>query len=408
MQTAAEGLDRSRRTESARGAPCRAMAFMSCRCSRTTSPGHQGGDSAGSVRSHSRGCERPASGANARPQGFVVKTQVDAPMHLLEPRRHSGRGLGAGATLYLERGQDAAGAPAYPGDARGIPARATSGTETGIAHDTETFLRGGLVTTAFMTASFNAVFAQSTTPGSNRRDRGNRRPGTSDTGGGGGRREAGCHLWRNEPHRDQRSDRQGESEHLRRSRFGLRTGSVQAGGDHGNLDGLVQVSFSQRDGFRAHPHEAVEHHRDERPVAPACQRARVDRLEEPAGLGRREHRRRALRHHVLRPPNRRRRVHREDLADDEPGRRLIFGEQYHTPGGVLSSPSSGRRRALAVTVTGRWGWRGRRVHAERHRPQKAARNRSGPTGRGQQGGLLPRHDVPLRGRHQDPGHPQYR
>ena len=32
--------------------------------------------------------------------------------------------------------------------------------------------------------------------------------------------------------------------------FGLRSGSVQAGGDTGDLDGLVQVSFSQRDGFR--------------------------------------------------------------------------------------------------------------------------------------------------------------
>ncbi len=32
--------------------------------------------------------------------------------------------------------------------------------------------------------------------------------------------------------------------------FGLRSGSVQAGGDTGNLDGLVQVSFNQRDGFR--------------------------------------------------------------------------------------------------------------------------------------------------------------
>ena len=32
--------------------------------------------------------------------------------------------------------------------------------------------------------------------------------------------------------------------------FGLRSGSVQLGGDRGNLDGFVQASFSQRDGFR--------------------------------------------------------------------------------------------------------------------------------------------------------------
>ena len=69
---------------------------------------------------------------------------------------------------------------------------------------------------------------------------------------------------------------------------------------------------------RAHPREAVEHHRDERPVAPARERARVDRREEPARLGRREHRRRALRDDVLRPPDGRRRVHRDNLADDEP------------------------------------------------------------------------------------------
>ena len=66
------------------------------------------------------------------------------------------------------------------------------------------------------------------------------------------------------------------------------------------------------------PREAVEHHRDERPVAPARERGGVDRLEEPAGLGRREHRRRALGDDVLGPPHGRRRVHRQDLADDEP------------------------------------------------------------------------------------------
>ena len=39
---------------------------------------------------------------------------------------------------------------------------------------------------------------------------------------------------------------------------------------------------------------------------------------EPAGLGRREHRRCALGDDVLRSPHGRHGVHREDLADDEP------------------------------------------------------------------------------------------
>ena len=52
---------------------------------------------------------------------------------------------------------------------------------------------------------------------------------------------------------------------------------------------------------RAHPRDAVEHYRDERPVAQTRERARVDRLEEPARLGRREHRRRARRDDVRRP-----------------------------------------------------------------------------------------------------------
>ena len=81
---------------------------------------------------------------------------------------------------------------------------------------------------------------------------------------------------------------------------------------------LPEVVLPPHADDRAHPREAVEHHRDERPVAPARERARVDRLEEPAGLGRREHRCRALRDDVLRPPHGRRGVHREDLADDEP------------------------------------------------------------------------------------------
>ena len=66
---------------------------------------------------------------------------------------------------------------------------------------------------------------------------------------------------------------------------------------------------------------------DERPIAQAGERARVDRLEEPARLGRREHRRRARRHHVRRPPDGRRRVHRDNLADDEPVAEHADGRQ---------------------------------------------------------------------------------
>ena len=84
---------------------------------------------------------------------------------------------------------------------------------------------------------------------------------------------------------------------------------------------------------RAHPRDAVEPHRDERPVAPAGERTRVDRREEPARLGRREHRRRARRHHVLGLPHGRRRVHRQDLADDEPVAEHAEGRQVLRDGG---------------------------------------------------------------------------
>ena len=81
---------------------------------------------------------------------------------------------------------------------------------------------------------------------------------------------------------------------------------------------LPEVVLPPHRDDRAHPREAVEHHRDERPVAQARERTGIDHVEEPTGLGRREHRRRALGDHVLGPPHDRRRVHREDLADDEP------------------------------------------------------------------------------------------
>ena len=90
---------------------------------------------------------------------------------------------------------------------------------------------------------------------------------------------------------------------------------------------LPEVVLPPHADDRAHPREAVEHHRDERPVAQTRERARVDRLEEPAGFGRREHRRRALGDHVLRSPDGRRRVHGEDLADDEPVAEHADGRQ---------------------------------------------------------------------------------
>ena len=96
---------------------------------------------------------------------------------------------------------------------------------------------------------------------------------------------------------------------------------------------LPEVVLPPHADDRAHPRDAVEHHRDERPVAPAGERARVDRLEEPARLGRRAHRRRARRHHVRRPPDGRRRVHRQDLADDEPVAEHADGRQVLLDGG---------------------------------------------------------------------------
>ena len=96
---------------------------------------------------------------------------------------------------------------------------------------------------------------------------------------------------------------------------------------------LPEVVLPPHAADRAHPREAVEHHRDERPVAPAGERARVDRLEEPARLGRREPRRRARRHHVRRPPDGCRRIHRQDLADDEPVAERAEGRQVLLDGG---------------------------------------------------------------------------
>ena len=81
---------------------------------------------------------------------------------------------------------------------------------------------------------------------------------------------------------------------------------------------LLEVVLPPHPQDRAHPREAVEHHREERPVSEPGQRARVDVLEELPRFCRGQDWRRALGDDVLRPPHRGRWVHREDLADDEP------------------------------------------------------------------------------------------
>ena len=81
---------------------------------------------------------------------------------------------------------------------------------------------------------------------------------------------------------------------------------------------LLEVVLPPHPQDRAHPREAVEHHREERPVSEPGQRARVDVREELPRFGRGQNWRRALGDDVLRPPHRGRGVHRDDLADDEP------------------------------------------------------------------------------------------
>ena len=66
---------------------------------------------------------------------------------------------------------------------------------------------------------------------------------------------------------------------------------------------LPEVVLPPHPEDRAHPREAVEHHREERPVSEAGERARVDVLEELPRLGRGQDRRRALGDDVLRPPH---------------------------------------------------------------------------------------------------------
>ena len=75
----------------------------------------------------------------------------------------------------------------------------------------------------------------------------------------------------------------------------------------------------------------------QRPVAETDQRPRVDPVEERPRLRRRQHRRRALRHDVLRTPHRRGRVHRQHLVDDQPvaerpDRGQVLLHRRHGPG----------------------------------------------------------------------------
>ena len=87
----------------------------------------------------------------------------------------------------------------------------------------------------------------------------------------------------------------------------------------------------------------------------------------PARLGRREHRRRGRRHHVRRSPDGRRRVHWQDLADDEPvaehaDRRQVLLDGGRRPG---VGPDVGRHVQ-------------RRDRLEHQAPRPAPRRRSCP------------------------------
>ena len=95
---------------------------------------------------------------------------------------------------------------------------------------------------------------------------------------------------------------------------------------------------------RAHPREAVEHHREERPV-PA--KVPVSIVSELPRLGRRQDRHRALGDDVLRAAHGRGGVRPQDLADDEPvaehadrGQVLLHGR---TREGLARATSSGRK-----------------------------------------------------------------
>ena len=81
---------------------------------------------------------------------------------------------------------------------------------------------------------------------------------------------------------------------------------------------LQEIVLTTHPHDRAHPREAVHHHAQQRPVTKTHQRPRVDPIEQRPRLGRRQHRRRPLGHHVLRAPHRRGRIHRQHLVDDQP------------------------------------------------------------------------------------------
>ena len=99
---------------------------------------------------------------------------------------------------------------------------------------------------------------------------------------------------------------------------------------------LPEVVLATHPHGRAHPREAVDHHAQQRPVAEADPRPRVDPVQKRPRLRRRQHRRRTLRHDVLRAPHRRGRVHGQHLVDDEPvaerpDRREVLLHRRHGP-----------------------------------------------------------------------------
>ena len=97
----------------------------------------------------------------------------------------------------------------------------------------------------------------------------------------------------------------------------LKAGHLDSGTLH-QAHPLPEVVLATHPHGRTHPREAVDHHAQQRPVAETDPRPRVDPVEERPRLRRRQDRRRALRHDVLRAPHRRGRVHGQHLVDDEP------------------------------------------------------------------------------------------
>ena len=122
---------------------------------------------------------------------------------------------------------------------------------------------------------------------------------------------------------------------------------------------LQEVVLTTHPHDRAHPREAVHHHAQQRPVTKTHQRPRVDPVEQRPRLGRRQHRRRPLGHHVLRAPHRRGRIHRQHMVDDEP-------VAQHPDGGQVLLDR--RRRPRMRTDIGRHVQRGDSRASPGHEP----------------------------------------